>query len=104
MNRPTRLNLLAGLMLASLAGCGRPPQLGDDKASFKAVDALYTAVSLRNLDHLQRCESVLHDLRAKGNLTPPAADSLDAVITEARGGQWEEAQLHLGGFMRGQRR
>jgi hypothetical protein len=91
-------------MLLAFAGCGRPPQLGDDRESFKAVDALYTAVSLRNPQHLDRCERVLHDLQAKEKLSAAAGGSLDAIIAEARGGEWEEAQARLATFMRGQRR
>lgn len=104
MRRPPRLIRLACLMLLAFAGCGRPPQLGDDKASFKAVDALYTAVSLRELEHLDRCDRVLRDLRAKGSLSEAAGASLDAIIAEAREGKWEDAQARLGTFMRGQTR
>lgn len=92
-----------GLLLLLWAGCS-PPQLGDDKASFKAVDALYTAVSLREIEPLNRCEQVLHDLRSQGNLSAAAGDSLDAIVATARAGRWEEAQRNLGSFMRGQRR
>jgi hypothetical protein len=55
MNRSTtrRAAVAAGAVsLAALAACGlawwaRPPQLGADEDVFKAVDALFTAVTAR---------------------------------------------------------
>ena len=92
------------LLTTLLGGCGRPPQIGADPAAFKTVDALYTAVSLREPDLLSRTDRSLGDLRASGKLPESAARSLDAIIAEARAGGWESAQARLGRFMRGQRR
>ncbi|MBX6314055.1 MAG: hypothetical protein IRY99_14235 [Isosphaeraceae bacterium] len=89
--------------LAFVGGCG-PPQIGADREAFKAVDALYTAVSLRDPQQLGRCEQALRDLHAAGKLPEAAHQRLEAIIAQARGGQWENAQGRLGEFMRGQRR
>src|SRR5882757_7688672 len=107
---PMRRSILSALATSLLAlalaagGCGRAPQIGADKDSFKAVDALYTAVSLRDLQHLDRCAKALRDLKAEGKLPEAAGQSLDAIVAEAREGHWEQAQGRLGDFMRGQRR
>ena len=95
--------VLAGLLAVGLGGCG-PPQIGADRDSFKAVDALYTAVSLRDPRLLDQCAKTLQDLQAKGKLPPAAGESLEAHVAEARTGRWESAQSRLGDFMRGQRR
>ena len=92
------------LFLLLIAGCGRPPQLGADEASFKAVDALYTAVGLRDVAALDRSAATLDGLRAAGKLPDAAADALTRVVAEAKSGAWESAQTRLGTFMEGQRR
>lgn len=104
MRRTITAAALFLLIMAIFWGCGRPPQIGADKDAFKAVDALYTAVSLRDSKLLDRCEQSLRDLKSQGKLPETAARSLDAIVAEARGGKWEDAQTRLGHFMRGQTR
>jgi hypothetical protein len=103
MRRTALATLLVSLLVLAFGGCGRPPQIGGDRDSFKAVDALYTAVSLRDPKHLDRCEKTLRDLQAKGKLPEAAGKSLEAIVSEARERKWEVAQSRLGDFMRGQR-
>jgi len=91
-------------LVFALGGCGRPAQIGADKDSFKAVDALYTAVSLRDPKLVDRCEKTIKDLRGTGKMPEAASRSLEAIIAEARGGDWVPAQERLGKFMEGQRR
>jgi len=98
-----RCILFTALIALGVGGCS-PPQIGQDKETFKAVDYLYTAVSLRAPKHLERCEKSLHDLKAQGKLPDSAAQALDAIIAQAREGDWEPAQRRLGDFMRGQTR
>lgn len=85
-------------------GCGRPAQIGPDEGVFKAVDALFTAVSLRDPKLLEQCEAQLKGQRAEGKLPEGAADALDSIIEEARTGDWVPAQERLRSFMLGQRR
>lgn len=95
----------AGLGLAwSLPGCGAPPQIGPDRDTFKAVDALYTAISLREPRLVENCTSRLNDLKAAGKVPEAAFLSLESIILEAREGRWEPSQERLAGFMEGQRR
>lgn len=101
--RGLRLAILS-LALPLAAGCGRPPQLGGDEQSFKAVDALYTAVGLRDPALVDRSAAALARLRAEGKLPDAAGATLDRIIAEGKGGRWESAQDRLGRFMEGQRR
>ncbi len=69
MTRKCGLILVLGTLC--LSGCG-VPQIGLDRAAFQAVDALYTAVSLRDPKLLEACESNLNRLRAEQKLPDDA--------------------------------
>src|SRR4051812_43789111 len=88
----------------SLSGCWSPPQIGPDRETFKAVDALYTAISLREPGLVETCTSKLKDLKAAGKLPEAASASLESIIHEAKEGRWEPSQERLASFMEGQRR
>jgi len=96
--------LAAAFLAAAAAGCGGPPQIGVDDESFKAVDALYTAVSLREVKLVDQCQATLKGLREAKTLGEDASGALDSIIDEAKGGAWEDAQTRLARFMEGQRR
>lgn len=104
MSNATRAVSLGFLIVAGLIGCGRPAQIGADKDAFKAVDALYTAVSLREGPRLDECERTLEGLHASGKLPDSAVQALDSIIARARGGRWDDAQDRLRTFMLGQKR
>ncbi len=87
----------------ALGGCG-PPDMGVDKDAFKSVDALYTAVSLRDVQLVERCEGQLKALQVEGKLPSKAAASLEAIIAQGKSGEWEASQSKLASFMAGQRR
>jgi len=92
------------LSLTALPGCFAPPQMGPDREAFRTVDALYTAVSLREPAQLDRCSADLARLRGSGKLPGSAHDRLASIVAEAKGGGWESAQTRLKDFMLGQRR
>lgn len=99
---------LAGPVVAAMAflpspGCG-PPQMGPDREVFATIDALYTAVSLREPGQLDRCDRSLADLARAGRLPSKAHGRLASIIADARAGEWEPAQSDLREFMLGQRR
>jgi hypothetical protein len=96
--------LAAGVLALAVCGCGRPPQIGADDKTFKAVDALYTAVSLREVKLVDQCQATLKGLREAGSLGDDVSNALDSIIAEAKGGAWEDAQTRLASFMEGQRR
>lgn len=101
MDRKSGVLMVAGLVL--LSGCG-VPQIGMDESTFQGVDALYTAVSLRDPKLLEACEANLGRLRSEQKLPEEAGRALDGFIEQARAGDWEDAQTRLADFMRGQRR
>jgi hypothetical protein len=81
-----------------------PPQIGMNEDVFNTVDALFTAINSRDQQRLTDCERWLHTHRDAGTLPSAAAITLDAIIQQARSGQWEPAAHKLYDFMRGQRR
>jgi hypothetical protein len=81
-----------------------PPQMGADEAVFNTVDALFTAVTSKDLKRLEDCESRLRSYQDEGKLPPAAAKTLDSIIKQARSGQWKPASERLYGFMYAQRR
>lgn len=89
------------LLLA--VGCG-PPSIGDDREVFQAVDAFYTAVSLRDPGLVGRCDDRLKQLGEAGKLPAAASASLAAITAEAQADRWESAQDRLARFIEGQRR
>lgn len=105
---PRRLSIGIGIVSLLLIGVSiywlwPTPQLGADEEVFRTVDALFTAVTGRNEKALFQCEKRLHVYRDDGKLPTPAADTLDAVITQARSGRWESAAVRLYDFIRAQR-
>lgn len=92
------------LFLSAVVGCGGPAQIGPDREAFTTIDALYTAVSLREPTQVDRCASTLASLRDQKKLPEPAHDALRAIIAEAKEGAWESSQSKLRQFMLGQRR
>ncbi len=81
-----------------------PPQIGTDEEVFATVDALFTALTSRDDSRLDDCEERLLAFREADQLPAKAAEYLDAVIQQARSGQWEAAAKRLYDFMYRQRR
>lgn len=94
---------LTGLALAAYAWWP-VPQMGSDDEVFKAVDALFTAVTSRDEGRLSRCEARLSAFAEEGRLPSAAARRLGGVIAQARAGGWEAAARSLYNFMQAQRR
>ncbi len=77
---------------------------GADEEVFQAVDALFTAVTARDVRLLGECEQRLHALKEAGKLPGEASDYLDGIMNKARDGRWESAAETLYDFMKAQRR
>lgn len=90
-----------GMCLALLPGCGGPPVVESEQA-LSTVDALYTAVTSKRTDLVDQTEKRLKDLRTHNQLSDAAMKSLDAIITQARACQWQQAAERLDHFIRNQ--
>jgi hypothetical protein len=102
------LYALGGLALLAVAilvwNLWPTPQMGIDDDVFRTVDALYTAVRGKDERRLALCEQRLQGYRTAGKLPGGAADHLDGIIQQARGGGWDSAVQRLYTFMLAQRR
>lgn len=91
-------------MLVVCAGCGGPPQVLDDAECFKAVDALWTAVTTQKSELVENTATELARLHADGKLSDAGLAALTSVIEQARRSEWVPAAKKLKGFIQGQRR
>jgi hypothetical protein len=87
------------LVLSLFVGCGRAPSMGLDKETFVTVDALFSAVCLKDEKQLDRNAGTLNKLHDDGRLPEAAHKALAAIISEAKSGGWEDAAETLREFM-----
>lgn len=101
-----RIATIIAVMLLGVitGGCGSHAQIGTDPETFKTVDALYTAVSLREPKLVDQCAERLKALQAAGKLPEAAHTTLEGLMSEAKAGGWESSQERLARFMEAQRR
>lgn len=97
------LAVMCGVAVA-IVYFSRAPQMGADEDVFRTVDALYTAVRMKDAARVADCEKRLGEYRQAGKLPKGAADSLDRVIAKTRNGHWQSATESLYEFMLAQRR
>ncbi|MCE9565455.1 MAG: hypothetical protein K8U57_25820 [Planctomycetes bacterium] len=93
-----------GFVVLIVLALRTPPQLTADEEVFKTVDALYTAVRMKDEKRLGECEQRLNAYRDAGKLPKESAEVLAGVIAKARAGSWETATERLYDFMLAQRR
>jgi LuxR family maltose regulon positive regulatory protein len=89
---------------ARMRASGEVAEIGTDDEVFATVDALFTALTCRDDSRLDDCEERLLAFREAEQMPEKAADYLDAVIDQARSGEWEPAAKRLYDFMYRQRR
>jgi hypothetical protein len=89
------------LILAMAIGCGSAPPLGSEEVSSTA-DALYTAVTSRRLELVDAVEKNLNKLNADQQVSPAAMAVLQAIIEQARAGEWQAAAEELDQLIRNQ--
>ena len=89
------------LMLLSL-GCSDTPQLGSEEC-LGTADALWTAVTAKNLQLLEQSAAQIEKLHSTAELSDAAFERLIGVIATARTGDWSGARAALKEFVRGQR-
>jgi hypothetical protein len=91
----------ACLMLVMTIGCYSAPPLGSEEASSTA-DALYTAVTSRRPELVDAVEKSLNKLQAEQQISPAAMTALQAIVDQARAGEWQAAAEELDQLIRNQ--
>ena len=102
--RIARNLFLITLVLLPILGCGGAAQIGGDDDSLAAVDALYTAVTSRRVELLEKSTARIDVLHAEGKFPDGAYGSLQPITTRAKQGEWEQAARDLHRFIKAQRR
>jgi hypothetical protein len=92
---------LLGLLLT--AGCNRTPQMGGNEECMTAVDALWTAINVKQTELLDHSQAEIERLHTSGAMPDGAFENLSSIVTTARAGQWPAARAALRQFIRGQR-
>lgn len=98
------VSLLCGAAILLLAGCGSVPQVAEEEAVFKELDALYTAVTSKRRDLLDACRERMAKLHEDRKISDAGFAEVTAVVGLATEGKWTEASERLYKFMRAQRK
>jgi len=94
-------HVLALLALAvTLTGCG-PPQASPPNRQL--IASLRTALSAQNPDWLEQNARILDERRAAGQTSEDEFAAFQAIIQQARAGQWREAERQVMAFQKAQR-
>lgn len=83
---------IAGLLLliASIPGCGRQPQIKSDHREL--VLQLATAASTQDRGLLDRTADEIDGLAAEGKLDDGEKGAFGSIVAAARSGDWDQAQ------------
>jgi len=83
-----------------LAGCGSTPQISAPHR--KLLEALQTAISAENGTWLDGAAKQLAEKRQKQELTDPEFNVLDAIVKQAKAGDWKGAKTAIFALSEGQ--
>jgi hypothetical protein len=81
--------MLMGLVI-SIAGCGQPSER--EYKNRRELEAVLTAVSLRNKKELEKDAKRLEDRHASGELSDASHTELMKIVDTARSGDWASAE------------
>jgi hypothetical protein len=100
--------LLAGAAMLGLClfvcGCGSTPQVLDDEETYSTVDALWTAVTSKRTDLVDKTAARLASLHAEGKLSKEGLAALEQIIAQTRNNEWMPAAQDLKAFIQAQRK
>lgn len=100
-SRFTRCGISVLIAMFVTSGCNRPAALHTSEGH-KAAGALYTAVTSKKVDLLDRCDERLKSLYSDEKLSDQAYQELNAISINARDGHWQPAAEKLDWFIRQQ--
>ncbi len=82
--------ILVACFMLLLTGCGEPSVR--ELKNRRELEALLTAISLRNPKELERDIQRIEDRHASGELSDASYNDLRAIIKKAQGGDWAGAE------------
>lgn len=90
-----RCNTILAILTLSLSavGCSRPAEAQRDNR--RLMDAILTAVVIRNPKELAKDKELLEARRQEGKMSKASFESLQKLIVEAEAGKWESAEKGL---------
>ena len=77
------------VVLVVLSGCGGFGKV--ESFAYEQVKSLYTVCNQKNSEQLERVAEKIAEARAIGELSSQEVDWLEAIIADARSGQWKDA-------------
>ncbi len=98
--KPARAVKPVFVLVCLICGCG--PAVLDSDEAHQSTDALYTAVTSRQLDLLDSVEADLRKLVEEQKLSIDAMDDLGGIIKLARTNKWQQSAEELDHFIRAQ--
>lgn len=101
--RHVGLPLAALLLLLTLSGCRRYPEVSSPEA-LKYIAALRTACSTQSGPRLEKVARVVDQAASGGKVTPREAEAFRRIIDRARQGQWQDAEWECLAFQKAQLR
>jgi hypothetical protein len=78
------------MLMLTASGCGEPSVR--ELKNRRELEALLTAISLRNQKELDKDIQRIKDRHHSGELSDPSYKSLRAIIEKAQGGDWAGAE------------
>jgi hypothetical protein len=89
MKTVTRWSILLALTLLA-SGCRGPTQ--EDRDNRRALDAILTAITMKNSRLLEESANRARGRRDAGQLTDEEYQGMEAIVAKARAGDWASAE------------
>lgn len=91
-------------MVGLVVGCSRTPQVLEDEAVFKELDAMFTALNSRKIELVEDCRKRFSTLNAEQRLSDAGYQAIDRIAARGVAGEWQPAAEELYRFIRAQRK
>ena len=89
----TRMRWGVLVFVLSLGGCGGVSESQRDNR--RLLDAILTAISLRNEKELLQDERLLEQRRAAGQLSEESFQAIQQIVAKAKSHDWQQAENEL---------
>lgn len=89
----TRMRWGMLLFALSLGGCGGVSE--SERDNRRLLEAILTAISLRNEKELLQDERLLERRRAAGQLSEESFQAIQQIVAKAKGHDWQRAENEL---------